>query len=120
MSFRDSVKPYFVTGAYPTQSQFWDLLDKVQFKDETGSRISKIGIAQIPIPADTWVDKIAIVTSAAITVSCGTVEGGSDVLDQEQIQISQGFDIPDIHFSAAGNLYFSGILADTQIIIFTR
>ena len=120
MSFRDTVKPYFVTGAFPTQQQFWDLLDKIQFKDESGTRISKIGVAQIPIPADTWVDKIAIVTSAAITVSCGTVNGSNDVLDSEQVQISQGFDIPDIHFPDAGNLFFSGILPDTEIIIFTR
>ena len=34
MSQRGDVKPWFVTGAKPTQQQFWTLFDYLHFKDE--------------------------------------------------------------------------------------
>ena len=38
---RDTVKPWFETGDFPTQSQFWTLFDYLRFKDE------KIGLADL-------------------------------------------------------------------------
>ena len=119
-SLRDGVKPYFVTGAYPTQSQFWELLDKLVFKDEGVSRLEGLGQASIDIPGNTWIDKIGIVTSSDLVVSIGTVPGGNDVFDSEQVASPVAGLAKDIFFQNAGALYFTGILANTKIIIFIR
>ena len=121
MTYRDIVKGYFETGDFPTQAQFWELFDKIHFKDEliAATRITATGLGQINIPADTWIDKIGIIGNVAITLDVGTYPSGNDVLSNEAITINQGFSI-DLYFSNAGSLYFTGIVSTTKIIIFTR
>jgi hypothetical protein len=121
MTNRDTVKGYFETGDYPTQAQFWDLFDKLFFKDEffVASRIRGTGVGQIDIPEDTWIDKIGIVGNSAIVVSIGTYPGGNDVLDNQAMNSTQGFNT-DVYFEAAGTLYITGIVPTTKLIIFTR
>lgn len=47
MAFKDVIKSFFKTGDYPTQGQFYDLFDKIWFKDE------KLAISDIAGLADT-------------------------------------------------------------------
>ena len=34
MSFQNDIKPYFETGDFPTQSQFYEAFTKLRWKDE--------------------------------------------------------------------------------------
>ena len=34
MAFKDQVKPWFETGDYPTQNQFWQMMEWLRWKDE--------------------------------------------------------------------------------------
>jgi len=119
MTKREIVKKYFETGDFPTQAQFYELFDGIYFKDEGFGRIESTGVPICSVPAGTWIDKIGIVSPGGIVVSCGSVPGGSDVLDNEDVNGTAGF-VRDVYFPADGALYFSGITANTKIIIFTR
>lgn len=122
MSSRDVVKQYFLTGSYPTQNQFWDLFDKIVFKDEslTSLRIEgAAGQAQIAIPGKAWVDKIGFFGTDTMTVDCGKTLGGNDVFEQQDVTNTQSVNT-EVYFPEAGNLYFTGITPTTKIIIFYR
>lgn len=119
MTFREIIKKYFETGDFPTQAQFYEFFDKIYFKDEGVSRIEGVGMPQFNLPAGTWVDKIGIVAPGEITVNCGTLVDGNDVIDNETITGTEGFD-RNVYFPDGGALYFSGITVDTKILIFTR
>ena len=47
MAFIDDIKPYFQTGDYPTQSQFYEAFDKLRWKDETQAISSITGLQDI-------------------------------------------------------------------------
>jgi hypothetical protein len=47
-SYKDTSKPWFETGDYPTQSQFWQTFDRIRWKDEPISMAEVEGlIAQL-------------------------------------------------------------------------
>jgi len=119
MTIRDTIKRYFEQGDFPTQAQFYELFDGIFFKDEGLSRTESTGVSVLSFPAGTWIDKIGIVSPGAIVVSCGTVDGGNDVIDNENVSGTEGFN-KDVYFPSDGALYFSGITSNTKIIIFTR
>lgn len=120
MTYRDNIKQYFLTGAYPTQAQFWEFFDKIPFKDEgNAGRITKQGVSSIDIPTGSWVDKIAIYGNEEIVVSCGRVADSNDVFDGVDIN-GTGSVNTDQYFPTSGTLFFTGVTPNTTIIIFTR
>lgn len=56
MAYKEDIKPYFETGDYPTQTQFYEFLDKIRWKDE------KIG------SSDLTTELLAIINSFGRTV----------------------------------------------------
>ena len=44
MAYRDDVKPWFETGDYPTQEQFYAFFDKVRFLDDVITLVDVTGL----------------------------------------------------------------------------
>jgi hypothetical protein len=105
MSARNTIKQWFVTGAKPLQSQFWDWLDSFWHKDDALPISSISGLSQIleslptseEVSAYSGITQVVVgagiltlptnviletllITGAAQSFSIGTSTGGGDIL----------------------------------------
>lgn len=145
MSLKDNTKPWFITGAYPTQAQFYAFFDSIWFKDEgigienvTGLQTfinSIITLAQVAakyaqllaLDTDGSVNSAAgnIITGMVIdapgnwTINAGTTPGGTDIINALQPTTpDKPESITVTHYSkTAETIYFTGIPDGTKIII---
>lgn len=130
-SQRDTVKPWYITGAFPTQAQFWQWMDWIRFKDEkiassdlTDELIamfnSNVRLIALPAnvfqwnaPAGTLLEKFLIKDSGAgqnVTVDIGITPGGNEILDSEMINttnINDGLIVKDYYLKNATTIYFT-------------
>lgn len=139
----DSAKPWFVTGAYPTQSQFWQLFEWLRWKDEpltiseiTGLQTILNSFTSISVLKAllrdvvntmtdiTWTQPAGVVVTAMVlksvvntTVLAGTTPGG-DELFEVALTANVPVAVSIAKYAEADSaIYFSGITGQTQIII---
>lgn len=144
MANRDTVKPWFETGDYPTQVQFWQTFDWLRWKDEPllitdvqglqefiNSIITlaavKVNYVQLLtlitdgtfiMPAGLIITGIIVDAPNDFTLNIGSTPGGNDIVDS--LVITGGKAEPVtlmIYAKAEKTLYFSGINASTDFII---
>lgn len=144
MALKDTVKPWFVTGAYPTQSQFYQWMDSILWTDDaiaiakiTGLQTllnTIITLAQVQalyrevinlisdgiyiMAPGLIITGIVIDSPVDITLRIGTTLGGNDILDD--LAITGGTPEPitlTAYAKTEKTIYFSGIAASTDIII---
>lgn len=131
MAYKDDVKQWFETGDFPTQSQFWQKFDWQRWKDEKiteadldpallaaiNSYVRVItlapGVLQRDVRRDTLLEKFFIqstVVGAALTVSVGTTPAGTDIWDNEAVDLTDpmnGMLTKDHYCFADETIYFT-------------
>jgi hypothetical protein len=129
--FIDNVKPWFVTGAFPTQAQFWQWMEWLRWKDEkidTGDLSPALlaiinsyartialpaNVFEWAAPAGTLLEKFLIKDSGAgqaVTVRIGTTPGGNEILDDLAIDTTNpqdGIIGKDYYLKNAATVYFT-------------
>ena len=142
----DTLKSWFETGDYPTQQQFWDLIDSFIHKDQ-GITVADVdgltellqakadanqmqslqtvvllpaGATTYTAPAGTLVEAFVLLPGTAIDFAVGSSIGGVDIVET----INTGGDAAifrvDRFCNANTTFYFSGIQPTTQIKILKR
>lgn len=148
-SYRDIVKQWYITGAKPTQAQFWTLFDDLRFIDEGISVADIDGLTELltgkcsqdaldaftggelltlnadgsyNLPAGYLLEKMVIVPSVDMDIAIGKTAGGEEISMAQTITGGAGetFVINAFANPGAMTIYFSGITAATSIIIFKR
>lgn len=139
---KDSVKPWFETGDYPTQAQFYQMFDWLRWTDQligvgdlTDELINIInnanqrkitlgaGIILWAAAAGTLIEKYLIKDTGAgqaVTVRIGTTVGGNDILDDTVIDTSDsqaGILSSDFYCKAACTIYFTFTAADASTLL---
>lgn len=142
----DTLKSWFETGDYPTQQQFWDLIDSFIHKGEGISVADVDGLTELlqakadanqlqalqtvvllPAGATTYtaaagtlVEAFVILPGTAIDFAAGSTNGGVDIVET----INTGGDAAifrvDRFCTTNTTFYFSGIQPTTQIKILKR
>lgn len=144
MANKDTVKPWFETGDYPTQAQFWQWMDWLRWKDEplqiddvqglAGLVNSIITLAAVKVnyvqlltlitdglfimPNGLIITGIIVDASNDFVLNIGATPGGNDIVDS--LPITGGKQEPItlmIYAKAEKTIYFSGINAPTDFII---
>jgi len=146
---RNVLKSWFVTGATPTQQQFWDLLDSyfhrtdgLAMEDVSGlvtalqSKVDKTAyeasVQGVPvsfnadgtysIPESWLLEMIIPYYSTAGTMKLSTVASGNEDV-MPSTEISEGWNAPirlDLFAPATKTLYIAGIPSGSKIIFFKR
>lgn len=148
-TLRDTVKPWFVTAAKPTQAQFWALFDDLRFKDEAitladidtlaallalkadqaalddftgGELITLLADGYYDVPAGYLLDKLIILPGLDMNIYLGKTLGGDEIAASELVTGGVGEVYVVNLFANAANvrLYISGITAATSVILFKR
>lgn len=144
MANKDTVKPWFETGDYPTQAQFWQMFDWLRWKDE-GLQISDVaGLQELVNSIITlaavkvkYIQLLSLISDGSFTMdtgliitgiiadapndfllNIGTTPGGNDIIDA--LPIAGGKPEPItlmIYAKAEKTIYFSGINAPTDFIL---
>lgn len=144
---KDTVKPWFETGDYPTQAQFWQLFDWIRWKDESlaigdvsGLQMILNSIATIAamkalfrkefsleasgsftVDAGMAVTGIIVKSTNATEVSVGTTEGGAELIDTVALAAGVPVAISTIYYSeTVQQLWFSGITSHAEIVLLTN
>jgi hypothetical protein len=141
MALKDNVKPWFETGDYPTQAQFYQFFDNIWFKDEMLAIDNISGLqailnslssgaapqaavltadGYIEMPAACEVHKIILLAVVGgDSINIGTTPGGAEIAtavaltSNVKYRVINDFDLP-----INGRIYFTGINHSTQIIIY--
>ena len=142
---KNQLKQYFQTGDYPTQQQFYNLIDSLMHVSQqltiaqitglqnildnmknAGSVITlAAGTTQWDVPAGTLIEKLWITDNIELSFRAGKTNGGSDIISEDEdgnnITEADGavFTI-DARFKNAGTIYFGGVTANTIIRIYKR
>lgn len=112
-----------------TFSSFRHLADKIPMSDVDGleaalnnvvNEVNITGNTTLVLPAKTMLEKIFILPASTITLSIGTTNYGTDVVDNVEITASGELIGLDKYIHAGGTLYITGITASTFIKYFIR
>lgn len=145
MAYKDSVKPWFETGDYPTQAQFYQAFDWLRWKDEllaitnitglqtilnsvaTLANVKSLYIDQITLNADgtyampkgTIITGIIVDVASDFTLNIGKTPGGVEIGDALEIGGSdpEAITLMIEAIRNARTIYFGGITQTTKIII---
>lgn len=146
---RDTVKPWFVTEAEPTQQQFWTLFDYLRFKDEALSiddiatlstllmeKASQTSVdifiggelvvynadGTYNVPAGYLLEKFIIIPSVDMNISVGKTNGGGEIQPVQTLAGNEGEPIEVNVFAYLTDkvIYLNGITANTLGIFFKR
>lgn len=144
MANKDTAKPWFVAGAYPTQAQFYQVFDWLRWADQslaindvTGLQtllntlvtlanvkatyaqlLTLITDGSFDMPAGLIISGIIVDAPGNFNLNIGTTPGGFDIINA--LPIVGGTPEPVtllLYAKAARTIYFSGIAASTDFII---
>lgn len=139
MPLKDTVKPWFETGDYPTQAQFYAFFDSIRWNDEPinladlsatlqaainsiGSNVQEINTAvpvSIAVLAKQRLVNIAVQNNggANMTITVGTTDGGSQ-LASKLVNVGNSIDIDlGITFFTNTTIYVGGITGNVKLLI---
>lgn len=146
MSFIDDIKPWFETGDYPTQAQFYAMFDKLRWKDEAIAISEVTNLTQIInelaqpiqvfvtnadpytyiIPVDFLLEKIIIKPVIDTNGYC-TSEGGEDgdivpIDDDNVISAARGatWEVNQLAIGSARNILIQGLPVGTTLVFIKR
>lgn len=144
MANKDTVKPWFEIGDYPTQAQFWQMFDWLRWKDEKLQIIDVEGLqalvnsiitlaavkeryaqlitllsdGQFVMPAGLIITGIVVDSPVDFNLSIGTTAGGNDIADAVPIVGGVPLMITlGIYAKADKTIYFSGLAGSTDFIL---
>jgi hypothetical protein len=144
----NTLKNWFITGAKPLQSQFWDWLDSFWHKDEPIPGASVTGFTQLQddvvalqaqtggpvvinstastvlyqINAGKLLEKVIIKSTATMTFQVGTAPGIGNIPVGQQLSAN----IPALLYidqyadGTIKNIYFEGLSGSVTIILYIR
>lgn len=144
MAYKDTVKPWFETGDYPTQVQFWQTFDWLRWKDELlqipdvqglqalvnsiitlatvkanyAQLLTLISDGNFGMDAGLIITGIIVDAPNDFVLNVGSDPGGTDIINA--MPITGGTPEPVtllIYAKAARTIYFSGINASTDFIL---
>ena len=148
-TFRDIVKQWYITGAKPTQAQFWTLFDDIRFNDEaldvadigglttilnatasqasvdafTGGELIILNVnGTYNLPAGYLLEKMIIAPSVNMNIAIGKTLGGDEISIAQAITggVGEVYEVNVFANAAPVTIYFSGITASTTITILKR
>jgi hypothetical protein len=136
----NTLKSWFARGLKPLQNQFYDLIDSFRHKNEKiaytdlaadlQDAINVTGrvILAAPGTVDAWtfqpgtlIEKVYVQDNATITFSLGTTPGGTDIIDNieiDPVDSNNGIFEKCYYCKTTTTLYWSGINEDTIIKIY--
>jgi hypothetical protein len=141
---KDTSKPWFVTGAYPTQAQFYQVFDWLRWKDELlaitdidglqailntiitlaqvkanyAQLITLITDGTYDMTAGLIINGIVVDAPGDFILNVGTTPGGNDIIQDLAVVGGTPEAVSLVHYAkAAKTIYFSGITAATDFII---
>ena len=141
---KDILKTYFETGDYPTQQQFANLIDSLKHvndligltdlkqevidtinaaADSTGNApiVTAPGATSVVIPRGVLIDLIVVLSGDGINFSAGWTVGGTDVVDNYQINGgTYGITTFIVELSESRVLYLNGVGVDTIVKLYKR
>ena len=145
---RNILKQYFETGDFPTQQQFYDLIDSMLLAGEVsmgdivdlvatlqgkaeksafdahvqGIRVVFAGNGNYVIPAGYILYMMIVEPSADANISIGNAAGLDDISPALPMSAANGEVISQMFYAKGGNrtIYFNGVPAGTAIIFFQR
>lgn len=147
MATRDQVKQWFQTGDYPTQEQFWTLLDSVLFSGEVaitdiagllaalqakadksafdsfeqGERLAFNSDGYYDIPQGYLLEKVIVLYATPGTLKIGTTAGGTEVLPVSNWTANDFDPITlDKYAKTTRRIFFGGLPSGTSIIFLKR
>jgi|SRR5690242_3195320 len=147
MANKDTAKPWFNTGKYPTQAQFYQLFEWLRWKDEEIAIADVTGLQDIindlpapangvnpvstfglsadgskTIPAGGILTQIIVDSDVDMVLNIGNAAGGNDII--ADLAITGGVPMPiTVVVYAKGadrDIFFSGITQATNFIIITQ
>ena len=140
MALKDTVKQWFETGDYPTQSQFYALFDAIRWTDELITINQVIGLAQIlnsiasqtvtydtnggdyvvSVPMRTLIEKVVIVSPADCAVTI-TENGAAEPIVDAEVLAAAPLVIALNYMQLANKaLVFAGLPFSTRIYCIQR
>ncbi len=128
-----AIKAIFVTGAKPTQAQFYDMFDSYQHKDDTIPSASVAGLDPLIVATSGSTGSQAVGAGKLVThivveggasaqnINIGTAAAGNDFADAEPISANGTAVIQINHyFKTAGTVHFSALSGSNTFKIYTR
>jgi hypothetical protein len=144
----EQLKRYFETGDYPTQQQFWNVLESFIPKNsqltvdniqgllqilQGKADISMLGAFRLPVilppgvsswecPGDMLIEKVRLkkADNDPITLTIGTTANTDDILKAQYLETGNGIVGYDFPIDEPTTIYFNGVTASTKIIIYRR
>jgi hypothetical protein len=144
---RDTLKQWFQTGDYPTQAQFYDLLDSMLLSGEVtladvvnlvttlqgkadkasfdafyqGERIAYNANAVYVIPDGYLLEKMIVLPGVDANIRTGNTNGAEDVNPEYPFSAATGeVLVLNLYAKAARTIYINGLPAGSAIIYFKR
>lgn len=145
---KDTVKPWFETGDYPTQQQFWDFFDSILWKEEAqiadvagllvalqakaekaaldafqmGERIAFEADGYYDIPQNYLLEKVIVLPGADALVRIGSGETLEDISPEQPVSAANGCVYTLDLYAKAGarRIHFTGLPANSFVIFLKR